>query len=479
MPSLIRRTPALLALAAVLVAGACTTSPSAENSRSLTSVPTGVTTTRTPLPDPPPPTRSPPGPDATELLESAFDPGRGSTQGMQVERVGDITLINAVGRLVALDADGDELWKIVERYTDIPTLEVRVFGSVAVVSRDAFGIDVFPRRLLITGIDVTTGRTVWKNTTSAFVSFVGGRMITSECAPKQTGVLGECTITARDPETGRQQWQQKSYASARVEDPLENLDVAAPENLWVTSYPTGADSERTDAFRVGTGTPLGEGRTGDGLGGSQLLVAPGLGVHFRDDNDPENGCAPSVAAVEPGGVSAWTRDFDPGTYLASDGTTQRCSNLDLRQRDEKTGSFVLKGRPQLIDLSTGRTTWDHASREETLQAVTDDMVLTTASAAGVQLVARARNDGRELWTRDHAVLSVTAAGSGRTAPLLVDADVELASWTLVLSPTTGELQVAGLGELVGYGDGWFATFADDFEAQRYGEAGGVRVFRLP
>lgn len=257
------------------------------------------------------PTRSPPGTEATELLEFALDPGRGSTQGMQVERAGgDVTLINAVGRLVALEADGDELWKIVERYTDIPTLELRVFGSVAVVSRDAFANDVFPNRLLITGIDVATGRTLWKNTTSAFVSFVGGRMITSECAPKQTGKLGECTITARDPLTGAEQWQQRSYASARIADPLEG---ASSPDLWVTSCPTGADSERTDAFRLGTGKPLGEGRSGDGLGGNHLLVAPGLGVYFRDDNDPEHGCTPSLAAIEPGGASAWTRDFDPGT----------------------------------------------------------------------------------------------------------------------------------------------------------------------
>lgn len=445
----------------------------------MTSLPTGVSTTRTSVPDPPLPTRSPPGTEATELLEFALDPGRGSTQGMQVERAGDVTLINAVGRLVALDADGDELWKIVERYTDIPTLGVRVFGSVAVVSRDAFAIDVFPNRLLITGIDVATGRVLWKNTTSAFVSFVGGRMITSECAPKQTGRLGECTVTARDPLTGAGQWQQRSYASARITDPLERLEGASSPELWVTSYPTGTDSERTDAFRLVTGKPLGEGRTGDGLAGNRLLVAPGLGVHFRDDNDPDDGCTPSLAAIEPGGASAWTRDFDPGSYRSSDGKTLRCSNLELRQQDAETASFVLQGRPQLIDLSTGRTTWDQATREETLQAVTDDAVLTTDSAAGVRLTARARNDGRELWTRDRAVLSVTADGSGRTAPLLVDADVELASWTLVLSSTTGELQVAGLGELVGHGDGWFATFAADFEAERYGKSGGVRVFRLP
>ncbi|MEJ7648720.1 MAG: PQQ-binding-like beta-propeller repeat protein [Nakamurella sp.] len=483
MPSLIRRTPALLALAALLVAGACTTSPSAENSRSLTSVPTGVTTTRTPLPDPPPPTRSPPGPEATELLEFALDPGRGSTQGMQVERAGDITLINAVGRLVALDADGDELWKIVERYTDIPTLEVRVLGSVAVVSRDAFGIDVFPNRLLITGIDVATGRILWKNTTSAFVSFVGGTMITSECAPKQTGALGECTITARDPKTGREQWHQKSYASARVEDPLDGLDVAAPEELWVTSYPTGADSERRDAFELATGSPLGVGRAGEEFGGSQLLVALGLGVFFTDDGDPEdNGCRPRITAVRvPDRTDAWNRDFVLGTYPSADGKQVRCSRLDAEQQDVSTASIVEQGTPQLLDLSTGRTVWDHATEGEALRAVTQDAVLTTkgTDTADNRLVARARSDGRELWMQELTVQAVTAAAAKRDAWLLVDADVQQTPWTLVLSPRSGELVAVGLGELVGHGDGWFAAYSADYQADNYGKPAGVRVYRMP
>ena len=199
-----------------------------------------------------------------------------------------------------------------------------------------------PRRGAVKGLDPRTGRVRWSHPSTKYVFTDGRRVYAPTCTGAQTGVLGECTITAYDPRTGAARWSIPAYAN--VEQSQTGSGV-----LVVQTFPTGGGPRflvldpASGATRATIDIPRGHFLT---LAGRHLVDAGESSPPVR------SGCKARLTGYGLDGAVAWRRALKLGRDRS-----KRCDSYLAHDVGGDVALGALEGRALLLDPATGRTIW--------------------------------------------------------------------------------------------------------------------------
>lgn len=307
------------------------------------------------------------------------------------------------------------------------------------------GSDGRDRRLIHT-IDPMSGRRLWSARVRDLV--ISQRTVfTVRCHGPGRPQSG-CVTQARDPESGRIQWERAGSEHA-------SLDLSAGI-LTVTGYPYGTDrskdpyGERTSVVRYDARSGR---RVSPGVLGAEFTVAGRVLIEHGYARSVGRDCQLDLTARGPGNAELWRRSFT-WRLLEDDADC----DLPVSVQPIDLGRVVVQtpqGFGQILKLRTGRTMWDFGGNRAVY-----------GSAGGVDVVG-VRNEVQGFDARTHQRLWRV---SGRVALDALDFSDGLFG-TEVRDPgpwyrlqeirdvRTGEVVVEAPGSVVTVGDGWLGMAA--------------------
>ncbi len=287
-------------------------------------------------------------------------------------RLDSLTVIGSTQRLVALRDDGREVWKLPRpRRASEPARPV--LGLVDGVVIAAWDLeqrrgDPFTGLMSITAVDPRTGKSLWRDDESSFVTLGDGVVLTSQCFGEQKSFVGDCVLSARDPRTGAPRWSVPTYASARVDEIRDDGDLLVESHpadyrpsLQVHSAATGAPLTEPVTARV---TPLETGYLAGGYG----------------DDDSEDGCTQRVRFLDLDGRARWQARVPSLPSRTEPGT---CYPAYARQV-APGGPVAVQpflGRTSLFDLADGSLVW-RGEREEEARLLVGDLLVSVQTTNG-------------------------------------------------------------------------------------------------
>ncbi|MFI9639132.1 PQQ-binding-like beta-propeller repeat protein [Micromonospora sp. NPDC051925] len=326
-------------------------------------------------------------------------------------------------------------------------------GSIVASDNDDGGMEV---------LDTATGATRWRAAQSQDVVVHEQVVYARECAG--TGSSATCVIIGRDVQSGRQLWKLPADRFARVSDVTigGRTPYAPPTGRYVTvRLGTAARSAAYTPVAPTTGR-AGAGRLPNrawyGFVAGDLMVGT--------DNDPPRGdqrCTVSIATVNAAtGVKGWSgvvfsgrkEDGECAKRLADDR-----SGLTLIGTGTRLVAVTADGRPQLVDLRTGRTVWTGVATGVPIDG--DDrsvLVRSNADAGGLALLDLAT--GAPRWTAPDPALSGASASWRSTVTeglVAVSAAEDDRPFVLVYEARTGRQLGRYPGWLAGAGKDWVAV----------------------
>ena len=170
-----------------------------------------------------------------------------------IGRAGGRYVVAWEGRVAGVRRDGEIAWehRAGGRSDDPPV----VVDDVVLTVRDNPRDRSWPGTDHLRARDARTGELLWEDDES-FPSGFEGTVFTSACTGSQDRVIGDCTLSARDPRTGSTRWTVSTYASVMVRDVVGDAVVVeghpggANPHLQLRSLATGARSAPASRTRT-------------------------------------------------------------------------------------------------------------------------------------------------------------------------------------------------------------------------------------
>ncbi|WP_343448500.1 outer membrane protein assembly factor BamB family protein [Micromonospora oryzae] len=369
----------------------------------------------------------------------------------ELGEIGPVILVPDTRELRAVDrATGQERWR--HPFTT-GYQYVIAGGSIVAADSDDGGMEV---------LDAATGATRWRTAASQDVVVHEQTVFARECAG--TGDSATCTIVGRDVPSGRQLWERPADRFARVSDVTlgARTPYAPASGRYVAVRLSTSPRSATYAPVAPTTGRVGAGRLPNrawyGFVAGDLLVTT--------DNDPARGeqrCTVSIATVDAAtGDKGWSgvvfsgrkEDGECGKQLA-----HHHSGLTLIGAGTRLVAVTADGRPQLVDLRTGRTVWKGAAVGVPIDG-DNQSVLVRGNAEAGELALLDLSTGVTRWTAPDPLLS-GASASWRSAVteglVAVSAAEDDRPIVLVYEARTGRQLGRYPGWLAGAGADWVAV----------------------
>ncbi|MGC4791735.1 PQQ-binding-like beta-propeller repeat protein [Micromonospora sp. DT178] len=362
-------------------------------------------------------------------------------------QLGQVIVVPDGRELRAVDrSTGQDRW----RHPFPVSYQYAVAGSVIVVSASNGG----PLEVL----DAATGATRWRAEDTQDVVVQQQVVYDRECVG--TGQSAKCVVIARDVRDGRQLWKLPADRFARVSD--EALGVRAPYAAPTQRYVAARLNGRTYTTVAPTTGKVGAGRLPSRAWYG--FVADGLLV--TTDNDPPRGdrrCTVSIATVAAAtGAGGWSGEVFSGRREDGECAKRLAhdhSGLSLIGAGTRLVAVTAAGRPQAVDLRTGRKQWEGVTSGVPIDG-DDRSVLVRRTADEGELALLDMATGAMRWTAPDPGLSGTSASwrSSVTKRLVaVSGAAGERPVVLVYDVSTGRQLGRYPGWLAGAGDDWVAV----------------------
>ncbi|MEW2380286.1 PQQ-binding-like beta-propeller repeat protein [Micromonospora sp. NPDC047812] len=362
-------------------------------------------------------------------------------------QLGQVVVVPDGRELRAVDrATGQDRW----RHPFPVSYQYTVAGDLIVLSASDGG----PLEVL----DAATGATRWRAEDTQDVVVQQQVVYDRECVG--TGRSAKCVVVARDVRDGRQLWKLPADRFARVSD--EALGVRAPYAAPTQRYVAARLNGRTYTTVAPT-----TGRVGAGRLPSRAwygFVADGLLV--TTDNDPPRGdrrCTVSIATVAAAtGARGWSGEVFSGRREDGECAKRLAhdhSGLTLIGSGTRLVAVTAAGRPQMVDLRTGRKQWEGVTSGVPVDG-DDRSVLVRRTADEGELALLDAATGATRWSAPDPGLSGTSASwrSSVTGRLVaVSGAAGGRPVVLVHDASTGRQLGRYPGWLAGAGDDWVAV----------------------
>ncbi|MEV0328195.1 PQQ-binding-like beta-propeller repeat protein [Micromonospora echinospora] len=367
----------------------------------------------------------------------------------QLAQIGQLIIVPDERELRAVDrSTGQDRWR---RPFSMSYQYAVTDGLIVVSASDGGPLEV---------LDAATGTTRWRAGETQDVIVHQQAVYNRECVG--TGPSARCVLIARDIRDGRQLWKLPADRFARVTDVAlgARMPYAPPAGRYVAvrlsatsgAYTTvAATTGRTGAGRLPN-------RAWYGFVASDLLVTT--------DNDPprdDRRCTVSIATVHAAtGARGWSGEVFSGRR--EDGECARRlanyqSGLILIGTGTRLVAVTAAGRPQLVDLRTGRADWESASSGVPIDG-NDRSVLVRRTADEGELALLDLATGAPRWTAPDPGM---AGGSASWRSIVTGGLAAVSGTTgerpcvLVYDVQTGRQLGRYPGWLAGAGDNWVAV----------------------
>ncbi|MEU8047624.1 PQQ-binding-like beta-propeller repeat protein [Micromonospora echinofusca] len=362
-------------------------------------------------------------------------------------QLGQVVVVPDGRELRAVDrSTGQDRW----RHPFPVSYRYAVAGDLIVVSVNNGG----PLEVL----DAATGATRWRAEDTQDVVVQQRNVYNRACVG--SGRSAKCVVVARDVRDGRQLWKLPADRFARVTD--EAIGVRAPH-----AAPTGRYvAVRLDG-RTYTTVAAATGKAGAGRLPSRAwhgFVAGGLLV--TTDHDPPRGdrrCTVDIATVDAAtGAAGWSGEVFSGRREDGECVKRLAhdrSGVTMIGAGTRLVAVTAAGRPQAVDLRTGRTQWEAATPGVPVDG-DDRSVLVRRAADGGELALLDAATGATRWSAPDPGLAGTSASwrSSVTRRLVaVSGAVEQRPVVLVHDVSTGRQLGRYPGWLAGAGEDWVAV----------------------
>ncbi len=312
-------------------------------------------------------------------------------------------------------------------------------------------------------IDVGTGEDRWRDSKAGDLAVFGDTVYSSRCAVGDT-----CRVTAREVSDGTVRWdvpaaRQASVQSDAVGVPYPHVPPAA-RRLALVTMPDGPSGDRwVTPVEAATGKPLSrraEFHTWHAFIAGDVMVVT--------DHDSEPDCGVAMRGYD---VKTGDQRWSTLAYSARD-TGGDCdkflapgeSGMDAIGDGRTVVAVTRGGKPQLLDLRTGRTVWTAAEPGVPISGQGRFLLARDTADRGPLRPYDTDSGSRSavwkapdpLWDdrlevavhREDAL--VTAKLANRTASGVIRYDL-----------ATGDPEATYLGSYAGSGDGWLATYQQD------------------
>ena len=396
------------------------------------------------------PPSGPPPEWSTELPDESTDRLDGGDPVAAV--AGSSLVVTSGSEIRGYTLDGRETWR-----SEFPSeAYLSVAGELAVVYSDEVGVRV---------IDAENGDERWRDSKATELAVFADAVYSSRCNEARDGAPDNCRVTARDLSDGTVRWDVPAAQHAQVR--ADAVGVPYPQTqpaarrLALVTMPDGLSGDRwVNPIDARTGKPLGrraEFHTWYAFVAGDVMVVtdhdnePGCGVAIRGYDIEDGSQRWSTVAQDPkrahGDCDEFLAPPESGMDVIGDGHTIAAVNDS--------------GKPQLIDLRTGRTTW------------TAPEPGAPVAGSGRLMLARTRPDqgrlrlydtasGGTLWTAPDPGLDGYPSVVHRDAVLVAAECDAPAIWCIVrYDVATGDRKAAYPGSYAGSGDGWVATYDRD------------------
>lgn len=311
------------------------------------------------------------------------------------------------GQLWAFNRAGKQIWTAPAPKADYP--EVTVTPTTVLVSYNNPNDDRWPQPKVIIARDAATGKERWRETEASFWSATTDTVYMSVCYGGQNNHIGDCQLSARDPQTNAVRWSVPTYASSSVTNTGGFAALPTPPYLVIGGYPTGGDTYSISTHEPSTGALLGRGY--DGPDGNSLPVDDTstrtlVSVQDQDDN-PADGCRVTYTGYALRGA---TQTWNLKGRVAKQNDGRDCDIASASINDGRLAITTGNGRPAVVNVDTGAIEWT-APANGTGFAASDTMLLAIETTPDRQreLVAYRIGTGEPLWRAPFA------AGSEATA----------------------------------------------------------------
>lgn len=391
-------------------------------------------------------------------------------------------MVRGKHRVLALSGSGRKRWHFdspkatADDLSDKPELDLAVAGKVAVISYRHPGDDHWPHRTVVKALDVRTGKMLWQDRKSSFVTTFRKTVYTSRCNGKQNGRRGNCVLAARRVSSGKPRWQIPARASAQVDDgkhpTMDSLAGKESAFLQLEVFPSGFQDRtiRTldpESARFFGATTKSHDRV---VSVSNTLVNAG-----HHDQKSANGCDQKIAGLDlHTGKQRWKHRWHPPK------TGKSCSSLlgDVRAGNLWSARAAHK-RPMLLDLKTGKRHWASPRKGRIVWADRTRVLTAGVHRKAYRLIDH--RTGHQIWKKaaskmERSTSTPDRAGAGgvavRSHALFgFDGHEHNACRssdcaTRVFDLKTGKKRYTAPGSFAGGGHGWVATVGQKGHSHR-------------
>lgn len=301
------------------------------------------------------------------------------------------------GQLWGFNRAGKQTWTAPKPPGEEYSAEVTVTPTTVLVSHDNPADDRWPQPKIIVARDAATGKERWREAEASFWSATTDTVYMSVCYGGQNDHIGDCQLSARDPETNAVRWSIPTYASSNVANTGGFAALPTPPYLVIGGYPTGADSYSVSTHEPSTGALLGRGYGGpDGYSdpvddtSTRTLVS----VQDRDEN-PADGCQMTYTGYALRGA---TQTWNLKGRVAKQNDGRDCDVASVSINDGRFAMTTGKGRPAVVNVDTGVIEWTGPANG-TGFAASDTMLLAleTTPERTRELVAYRIGTAEPLW----------------------------------------------------------------------------------
>ncbi|MFG1777711.1 PQQ-binding-like beta-propeller repeat protein [Micromonospora sp. NPDC049048] len=364
-------------------------------------------------------------------------------------QLGQVVVVPDGRELRAVDrSTGQDRW----RHPFPVSYQYAVAGELIVVSASNGG----PLEVL----DAATGATRWRAEDTQDVVVQQRNVYHRACVG--TGRSATCVVVARDVRDGRHLWKLPADRFARVSDDAVGVRPphAAPTERYVVVRLTA--STRTYTVIAASTGKAGAGRLPSrawyGFLAGDLLVST--------DHDPPRGdrlCTVSIATVNAAtGARGWSGEVFSGRREDGECVKRLAydhSGLTMIGVGTRLVAVTADGRPQAVDLRTGKAEWEGTSPGVPING-DDRSVLVRRTADEGELALLDMDTGATRWSAPDPGMSGTSASwraSVTRRLVAVSGTVGERPFVLVHDVSTGRQLGRYPGWLAGAGDDWVAV----------------------
>jgi hypothetical protein len=315
--------------------------------------------------------------------------------------------------ILGIDRAGKQRWRfglpaVKDRALRLLEPTVRVTPTVVIVGYDIRydnpATDPRPGRDILTRVDAATGRVLGRDSQASSWWASSTTLYLSICRSHQSGHLGDCYLSARDPLTNQPHWTVPTHVGAEVYNDgaviweTTNVATAAPPPyLLVGVYPDGPASWHVSTHDPDSGQTLGTAYKEPGTNPSSDIATDQTILAIDADRTPTRGCrAVLTGYTVRDATQVWRRRVR--TIPPVD--RPFCTPLPKSINQRRMGVTTHQGAPSVLHLDTGELEWSAPPRGHAIAASATTLLALEnpgPTGHGGQLVAYRVGTSTPLW----------------------------------------------------------------------------------